>query len=86
MAGKWESSSANEHTKSCHGSFDWLHQKTLAITHDNYKRKIRESIEINNAETKKEINKGGVVLNRDRGNLVHTDSWKPLFCKINNNV
>ena len=51
MAGKWESSGAIEHTKSCHGSFDWLHPKTLAITNDYRERKIRESIKVNNAET-----------------------------------
>ena len=30
MAGKWEASGATEHSKVCHGQFDWLHPKTLA--------------------------------------------------------
>ena len=29
MAGKWETSGATEHSKECHGRFNWLHQKHL---------------------------------------------------------
>ena len=48
-----------------------------------HERKIRESLEINNLETKAECDKSIKVLNRDRGNIVNTNSWKPLFRKIN---
>ena len=32
MSGKWESSGATEHTKECHGQFDWLHPKIVRIS------------------------------------------------------
>ena len=44
---------------------------------------MREWLEINNLETKAEHDKSIKVLERDKGNLVNTNSWKPLFCKIN---
>ena len=31
MSGKWESSGATDHTKECHGQFNWLHLKTVTI-------------------------------------------------------
>ena len=30
MTGKWEASGATEHSKICHGQFDWAHPKMLA--------------------------------------------------------
>ena len=83
MTGKWEVSGTTEHSKDCHGRFNWLHPKTLAKLSIIHKRKIRESLEINNLETKAEYDKSIKVLNRDRGNIVNTNSWKPLFRKIN---
>ena len=83
MTGKWEASGATEHSKDCHGQFNWLHPKTLAKLSNIHERKIRESLEINNLETKAEYDKSIKVLNRDRGNIVNTISWKPLFRKIN---
>ena len=32
MSGKWESSGTTEHTKECHGQFDWIHPKTVRIS------------------------------------------------------
>ena len=83
MAGNWEASGATEHSKECHRRFNWLHPKTLAQMSNIHERKIRESLEINILETKAEYDKSIKVLNRDRGNIVNTNSWKPLFCKIN---
>ena len=37
----WSSSGATEHTKECHGYFDWLHLKTLSIKNRHYDRKVR---------------------------------------------
>ena len=48
-----------------------------------HERKVRESLETNNFETKAEYDKSIKVLNRDRGNIVNTNSWKSLFRKIN---
>ena len=88
MVGKWEASGATEHSttehsKDCHGWFNWLHPKTFAKLSNIHERKIRESLETNNLETKAEYDKSIKVLNRDRGNTGNTNSWKPLFRKIN---
>ena len=78
MAGKWEASGATEHSKECHGRFNWLHPKTLAKLSNIHERKIGESLEINNVETKAQYEKSIKVLNRDRGDIVNTNSWKPF--------
>ena len=83
MTGKWESSGISEHFKDCHGNCNWIHPKTLARIPTTYQRKIRESLEINNLETLAENDTSITVLNRDRGNIVDTNSWKPLFRQIN---
>ena len=84
MSGKWESSGATEHTKECHGQFDWLHPKTVRISPYMYERKIRETLEINKLKTVNEKDKNFTVLNRDNGDYVTTNSWKPLFMKMGN--
>ena len=60
-----------------------LHSKTIANLSDMHERKIRESLEISNLQTKAEYDKSIKMLNRDRGNIVNTNSWRPLFRKIN---
>ena len=65
MSGKWESSGATEHTKECHGQFNWLHPKTVSISLYVYERKIREALEINKLKTINEKDKTFTVLNRD---------------------
>ena len=62
MAGKWEASGAAEHSKDCHGWFNWLHPKTFAKLSNIHERKIRESLETNNLETKAEYDKSIKVL------------------------
>ena len=62
--------------------FNWLHPKTLAKLSYIHERETREAQEINNLETKAEYDKSIKVVNRDRGNRVNTNSWKPLFRKI----
>ena len=83
MTGKWEASGATEHSRDCHGRFNWLHPKTLAKLSNIHERKIRESLEIYNLETKAKYDKSIKVLNRDRGNIVNTNLQKSLFRKIN---
>ena len=73
MAGKWEALGATEDSKECHGPFTWLHPKIFAKLSNIHERKIRESLEINNLETKAEYDKSIKVLNRDRGNIVNTN-------------
>ena len=84
MSGKWESYGATEHTKECHGQFDWLHPETVRISPYMYERKIREVLEINKLKTINEKDKTFTVLNRDNGDYVTTNSWKPLFMKLGN--
>ena len=57
MSGTCESSGATEHTKECHGQFDWLHPKTLRISPYMYERKIHEALERNKLRTITEKNK-----------------------------
>ena len=70
MSGKGESSGATEHTKECHGQFDWLHPKTVRISPYMYERKIREALELNKLKTINEKDKSFTVLNRDNGDYV----------------
>ena len=74
MCGKWESSRATEHTKECHGQFDWLHQKIVRILPYMYKRKIREALEINKLKKINEKDKTFSVLNWDNGDYVKRNS------------
>ena len=62
--------------------FNWLRPKTPAKLSYIHEHEIRESLEINNLETKAEYDKSIKVVNRDRGNRVNTNSWNPLFRKI----
>ena len=84
MSGKWGSSGVTGHTKECHEQFHWLHPKTIHISPYMYERKIREALEINKLKTINENDKTFTVLNRDNGDYVTTNSWKPLFMKMGN--
>ena len=84
MSGKWEPSGATEHTKEYHEQFNWLHPKTVRISPYMYERKIREALEINKLRTINEKDKTFTVLNRDNGDYVTTNSWKPLFIRMGN--
>ena len=84
MKGNWESSGATEHTKESHGQFNWIHLRTIANRQNMYKKKVREALEINRLKTLNETDKTFKVLNRDNGEYVTTNIWKPLFRKIGN--
>ena len=58
--------------------------KTVRISPYIYERKIREALEINKLKTINEKDKTFTVLNRDNGDYVTTNSWKPLFMKMGN--
>ena len=62
----WEALGEAEHSKDCHGWFNWLHHKTLAKLPNIHERKIRESLEISDLEIKAEYDKTIIMLNRDR--------------------
>ena len=84
MKGNWESSGATEHTKECHGQFNWILPRSIAVMSNVNKKKVRETLEINRLKTLNEPDKTFKVLNRDNGDYVTTNSWKPLFRKIGN--
>ena len=60
----WSSSGTAEHTKECHGHFDWLHPKTISIKKRYYDRKVWELLEIYMAVVRYGQDK---VLNREMG-------------------
>ena len=84
IKGNWESSSTTEHTKECHGQFNWIHPRTIAVMPNMYKRNVREALKINRLKTLNETDKTLKVLNMDNGDYVTTNSWKPIFRKIGN--
>ena len=49
-----------------------------------YKGKTREALEVNRVKTLNETDETFKILNRDNGDYVTTNSWKPLFRKIEN--
>ena len=57
IKGNWESSSATEHTKVCHGQFNWIHPRTIAVMPSMHKRRVREALEINRLKTLNETDK-----------------------------
>ena len=84
IKGNWEPFGATEHTKECHGQFNWMHRRTISVMSNMYKRKVREALEMNKLKTLNETDKTLKVLNRDNGNYVTKNSWKPLFREIGN--
>ena len=82
IKGNWESSGATEYTKECHGQFNWIHPRTIAVMSNMYKRKVCEALEINRLKTLNKTDKTFKVLNRQYGVYVTRNSWKPLFWKI----
>ncbi|XP_065665345.1 uncharacterized protein LOC136086783 [Hydra vulgaris] len=82
LKGKWDRSGATEHGRKCNGMFDWSNPKTLAIKSEYDERKVRESLEINYASTYQEIKHAPILLNRDNGIKISTNSWRPLLKKI----
>ena len=84
IKGNWESSGTTEHTKECHGQFNWIYPRTTAVMSNMYERKVCEALEINRLKTLNETDKTFKVLNRDNGDYVTMNSWKPLFRKIGN--
>ena len=84
IKGNWESPGSAEHTKLCHGRFNWIHPWTIAVMANRYKRKVCEARETNRLKILNETDKTFKVLNRKNGDYITTNSWKPLFQKIGN--
>ena len=84
MSGKRESPEGTEHTKECHGQFEWLRTKIVRISPCMFERKIHEVLKIKKLKTINKKDKTFTVLNRDNDNYITTNSWKPLFMKMGN--
>ena len=82
MKGNWEASGATEHCKFCHCQFNWIHPKTLSVVSNYRERKVRETLEINKGRTLEETSSSFTLINRDNGNLVSSNAWKPLISKL----
>ena len=74
IKGNWESSGTTEHTKECHGQFNWIHPRTIAVMPNMYKRNVREAFKINRLKTLNETDKTLKVQNKDNGDYVTTNS------------
>ena len=55
IKGNWESSGTIEHTKECHGQFNWIHSRTITLISNMYKGKLREDLEISRLKTLKPL-------------------------------
>ena len=87
IKGNWESFGTTEHTKECHGLFKWIHPRTIAVMSNMYKRKVHEARETNiyfRLKTFIETDKTFKALNRDNGDYITTNSWKPLLWNTGN--
>ena len=77
--GNYKSSAVAEHTKTCNAGIDWENFVTIATQPNYYPRAIREALEIQREEVG---NSGNIIANREAGQYVTTDTWRPLLKKI----
>ena len=77
--GRWQKSGLTEHAQNCNSGFDFKGTQTLAIETDYRRRKIREALEIRLQDTASNQPNGA---NRDRGNVMRTESWNALLGKL----
>ena len=68
------------HHDKCGCNIDLSQIKTVAVEPLWYRRKVREALEIRRLQTGPNEQTG---INRDLGDYVTTNAWKPLFTKIN---
>ena len=60
------------------------YKRTVRISPYMYERKIREVLELNKPKRINENDKIFTALDRENGDYVTTNSWKPLFMKMGN--
>ncbi|XP_065662967.1 uncharacterized protein LOC136085574 [Hydra vulgaris] len=73
--GKWKNSTVAGHSRNCHGAFGWNNNNTVKVEEDYFKRKVRESLEIQFHQ----CSPGEGGLNEDDGDYVTSSFWKPYF-------
>ena len=77
--GNYKGSAVAEHTKTCNAGIDWDNFVTLAAQPQYYRRTIREALEIQREEVG---NSGTILANREYGQYVTTNTWRPILKKI----
>lgn len=77
--GRWDKSGLTEHARVCSNEFEFDQTKTLATESHYKKRKIREALEIRRQETGPRL---AHATNRDRGNILRSESWNSILKKI----
>ena len=81
--GRWDKSGLSEHARSCSSDFKFDQSETIAIESNYKRRKIREALEIRRQETAPRL---ANETNRDRGNIMRSESWNSLLKKIPMNL
>ena len=76
MEVRWNKTGATEHSKNCHGRFNWMHPTTLHQESKYYPRKIAESLEIQCMKTGPGKVNG---MNRDGGLRLTSQTWRGFF-------
>ena len=72
-------SAVGEHSKTCPAGIDWDNFVTIASIPQYYPRAIREALEIQREEVG---NSSNIIENRQAGQYVTTETWKPLLKKL----
>jgi len=80
--GRWDKSGLSEHARSCSSDFKFDQSETIALESNYKRRKIREALEIRRQETAPRL---ANATNRDRGNIMRSESWNALLNKIPKN-
>ena len=68
------SSCIAKHTQKCHGQFNWIHPRTIAIMSNMCNEKVSGAFEINRLKTLNERDKTFKMLNRGNGEYVTTNT------------
>jgi len=73
--GQVDKSAVALHKHKCEGQINFEEAETVAVVHNNFNRKIRETLEIQKHDC--HVSDGG--LNTDKGQYVSTTFWIPLL-------
>ena len=76
--GNWSSSGTTEHTKECHVQFTQLHQNSA----HKQQALCQESERIIGKRYGGSLYRQDKVLNRENGNFINANAWKPMFKKM----
>ena len=74
--GNWQKSGVSEHSKTCHGRFNWMEPIMLQREDRFYPRKVAEALEIQCCKTGPNEVDG---TNRDKGLRLSSQSWRSFF-------